>query len=98
MDYQVRKLKNQGVFDVYVARDEKSEFMYWGKNTTQNVNQVAVVFDKKNANIQLNEGMMVLSLDKITNLHNGYLHFVHKMVYSNAIGHLPLKRQRSGIL
>lgn len=67
MDYQVRKLKNQGVFDVYVARDEKSEFMYWGKNTTQNVNQVAVVFDKKNANIQLNEGMMVLSLDKITN-------------------------------
>jgi len=70
---QVRKLEGQGTFDVYVAKtDGGSEFSYWKKNTTQTVKEVVVVFDNRNANVQLQDGMAILSLNGINNLQEMY--------------------------
>ena len=65
MNYSVKELPNQGVFNVYLASNGKQEFTYWKRKTTNLVNQTIVVFDNKNANINLSDGSSVLSLSGI---------------------------------
>ena len=69
MNYGIRKLDGQGPFDVYVVNMASgSKFSYWKRNTTEVVRNAVVVFDNKNANIQLQEGTALLSLSGMNNL------------------------------
>ena len=69
MNYGIRKLDGQGPFDVYVVNMASgSKFSYWKRNTTEVVRNAVVVFDNRNANIQLQEGTALLSLSGMNNL------------------------------
>ena len=79
MNYIVKELPNQGVFNVYLASNGKQEFTYWKRKTTNLVNQTIVVFDNKNANINLSDGSCILSLSGINDfweMHNAIKFYI----------------------
>lgn len=69
MNYGIRQLDGQGPFNVYaVNMVSGSNFSYWKRNTTGIVRNAVVVFDNRNANVILQDGMALLSLSGMNNL------------------------------
>lgn len=70
MKYQIVPLGAQGYFELNGVRFDGGSFMYWKKNTTVNIKRVIIVFDKNNENIEVLDGIVVLSLKGLTNYQN----------------------------
>ena len=67
MNYQIVPLGAYGEFVLNGVRFNGKSFMYWKKNNTTNIREVIVIFDKKYENVEVRDGVMVLSLKGLNN-------------------------------
>ena len=72
-NYQVVSLGSQGGFELAGVRFDGKTFMYWRKKDTKVIEQIMVVFDKKHENIQVQDGVVVLSLKALNDLKDFYV-------------------------
>lgn len=67
MNYTIVPLNGGNQFDLSGVRFRDKSFMFWKKKSNQPINEIMVVFDKKYENIEIRDGVLVLSLKGLTN-------------------------------
>lgn len=67
MNYDVVPLNGGKQFELFGVKFKDKSFMFWKKKGNQPIKEVIVVFDKKNENMEVREGTMILSLKALNN-------------------------------
>ena len=66
-NYEVVPLRGQEQFDLNGVRFNGKRFLFWKKKSTDRVKQIIVIFDRKYENVQVHDGVMVVSFNGLTN-------------------------------
>lgn len=68
INYEVIPLRGNNQIDINGVRFNGKSFMFWKNKRTQDINEVIVVFNDKNSgNLELRDGVAILSLRGLTN-------------------------------
>ena len=71
-DYKVVSLRGNEQLDLNGVRFDGKNFLFWKKKSTQIIKQVVIIFNKKYENMEIRDGMMILSLKGLTSYQDLY--------------------------
>lgn len=70
MNYNVIPLNGGEQFELFGVKFRDKSFMFWKKKGNQPIKEVMIVFDKKNENMEVREGTIILSLKGLNDNHD----------------------------